>query len=190
MLVERSLRVFFARVVGNVSTTATCSACLVADPPQYEEPERTPPFLDLVAATPALNQVIVRDLNVSSTIQFDIPLRSEDNGDPIFYALHGDYKFDDNAAHLSQGEVSPSTFDDTSRSVSFSWTFNGFDRDGCHLLTLLVAHRSSWDYAKSRPKPIEGIGDTAMATWWFNQNPEPDAPNSLQDCPTASEIER
>ena len=177
------------RVARGVCLAAACNACLVADPPQYDEPERTPPFLDLVAAIPSPNRVIVRDRNVSSVVNFDVPVRSEDNGDPLSYALHRNYSFE-TARVLYQNEFPAGAFEDLGRSIQFPWTIKGEIEDGCHQLTLLVAHSSNWNLAESRPDVIKGKDDTAMATWWLNMNPRSDAPDSLIDCPNASEIQQ
>jgi len=177
------------RVVRGVCLAAACNACLVADPPQYDEPERTPPFLDLVAATPSPNRVIVRNRNVSSLVNFDVPVRSEDNGDPLSFALHLDYSFETSSA-LLYNESPAGAFEDEGRSIQFPWTIKGDVEDGCHQLTLLVAHKSNWDLTQSRPHVINGQGDTAMATWWLNLNPLADAPDSLIDCPNSSEIQQ
>jgi hypothetical protein len=178
------------RVARGVCLASACNACLVADPPQYDEPQRTPPFLDLVAAIPSPNRLIVRERRVNSLIRFDVPVRSEDNGELLFYALHRNYSFETNSNDLERGRIPAGAFDDLGRSINFEWTIEQNIEPGCHQLTLLVAHASNWQVEESRPDPINGIGDTAMATWWLNLDPQPDAPDSLLDCPNASEIQQ
>jgi hypothetical protein len=178
------------RVARGVCLASACNACLVADPPQYDEPQRTPPFLDLVAAIPSPNRVIVRHRNINPLINFDVPVRSEDNGDPLVYALHRNYTFETASIALAWNEFPPGAFDEAGRSIQFPWTIKEEVGDGCHQLTLLVAHRSNWNLNQYRPDAIRGIGDTAMATWWLNVDPRADDPNSLFDCPNASEIQQ
>ena len=166
---------------------------MIADPPQYDEPERTPPFLDLVAATPSPSRVIVRDRNTNPTVLFDIPVRSEDNDEMIYYALHVNYTFPDHNNYVAFGRLPAGTFDETGRAIQIDWDARrigvGAPR-GCYQLTLLVAHESSWDYTLQRPNPTLGIGDTAVATWWLNLDPRAESPDTLDDCPNASEVEQ
>jgi hypothetical protein len=178
------------RAARGVCLAAACNACLVADPPQYDEPERTPPFLDLVAATPSPNRLIVRERSVSTLIQFNVPVRSEDNGEELYYALHRNYSFETNGNVLRIGYAPPGAFDDLDRSIQFDWEIKQNIEPGCHQLTLLVAHVSNWQIEESRPDAIKGVGDTAMATWWLNLDPRPEAPDTLLDCPNASEIQQ
>ena len=65
--------------------------CLVADPPEYSPPARTPPILDLFRADPPVREVLVARKNES--IAFNVPVRSEDAGDPLMGAWHLDWGF-------------------------------------------------------------------------------------------------
>src|SRR5688572_20296073 len=57
------------------------SGCLIEDPPPYTQPKQTPPRLDLVAAVPPPDQVIVR--KTGDLIEFRVPVVSEDAGDRL-----------------------------------------------------------------------------------------------------------
>jgi hypothetical protein len=172
---------------------ASCPAgCLVSDPPEYEEPGLTPPFLDLVAATPLPGRIIAREFGTEAVVRFDVPFRSEDNGEEVYFGLYRNFTF---AAGLSQEQrlvnsrsVPPGTFDETDRAIRFDWTVE-LRQLGCHQLTLLVSHESTWDKNEGRPHPLLSVGDTAMATWWFNYYAPGQDPSLLQRCPTLSGIE-
>lgn len=172
------------------------ASCIVADPPQYEAPKKTAPLLDLTRAQPLVTEVIVRDLNdnndTNDEIDFSVPVRSEDVGEDVWFALHVDYTFvplEDSFAVGTSNFVPASTFDDASRSLTINWSPRRVD-DGCHALTLLVAHAGSWNFVQNRPDIIRAAGDSAMVTWWLNLNPPPDDPYTLQDCPNRSEVEQ
>jgi hypothetical protein len=164
-------------------------ACLVADPPQYEEPGRTPPFLDLAAAKPFPGEIILVDttdnLDGTDFVNISIPVRSEDRGDRLFAALHVDYTFP-SIVRPQHNELPPSTFEDLTRSITFRWDVPRALK-GCHQLTVLVSHASTFSFTESRPKDPK---DTAMATWWVNIDPDPTDPYTLSRCPNGGEVER
>ena len=87
-------------------------------------------------------------------------------------------------------QLPPSTFDDVQRVIGFRWWVDRVT-DGCHQLTLLVAHESSWDGELDRPRSDVGAGDIAMAVWWVNVNAPPGDQTTLRNCPTrGNEVER
>jgi hypothetical protein len=177
-----------SRGVGCAGVALACAGCLVSDPPEYEEPSLTPPFLDMVQATPLASRIIVRD-RADPLIKFDVPFRSEDAGQPIWFALHRNYPFDpSNSLLVGSISLPPGTFDETDRSIRFDWTISSLEA-GCYQLTLLVSHESTWDFFERRPHLTRGIGDTAMATWWLNFEPPNNNPGTLENCPTLSEVE-
>jgi hypothetical protein len=165
------------------------AGCLVSDPPVYEQPGMTPPFLDLVAATPMPGRVIVREAGTDPVIKFDIPVRSEDNGEELWFALYRDFSIIPNNRNrpvFGSSRIPPGTFDETDRAIRFDWTLDSSVTQKCHQLTLLVSHESTWVLEDARPDPLRGIGDTAMATWWLNHIAAGQDPNTLVDCPTLS----
>jgi len=164
------------------------SGCLVADPPQYEGPATTPVFLDLAASTPVVGRVIVR--NFPATIDFDVPIRSEDNGDQVTFALYQDFGFPQRQrAIFCSRRLAPGTFDESDRSLRFSETLR-MAPVGCFQLTLLVAHADNWDFENCRPDLVRGIGDTSIATWWLNVIESGQEPTDLNHCPSPSEIQQ
>jgi hypothetical protein len=163
------------------------SGCLVADPPQYDEPATTPVFLDVVAAVPIAGRVIVHDGGGTPTIDFDVPFRSEDNGDRVQFGLLQDFGFPARTDEVfCRGFVPPGTFDETDRAIRFT-AVPKMAMSGCYQLTLLVAHEKNFDGC--RPDLIRGVGDTAMVTWWLNVVAPGQDPSTLVNCPSPSEIQ-
>jgi hypothetical protein len=164
------------------------TGCLVADPPQYEEPATTPVFLDVAAATPPVNRVIVSTA-LPVTIEFDVPIRSEDNGDRVAFGLQQDFGFPARTKDVfCRASLPAGTFDQTDRAVRFTALVSN-DKNGCYQLTLLVSHQDNWDDLRCRPDLIKGVGDTSMITWWLNVIPPGQNPNDLVNCPSPSEIQ-
>lgn len=173
----------------------TLLGCIVADPPPYEPTQRSPPVLDLVRALPFIGETLVVDRitdpnpDEPTFIAFSIPVRSEDDGRPLQYALHLDYTYVSYQSSQTgkRERIPPSTFDDTSREIQFRWDVLGNVSDGCHQLTLVVAHDDNWNLPEDRPWP--GV-ESAMATWWINVNPAPGERYTLKNCPNRDEIGR
>jgi hypothetical protein len=174
-----ALRLLFA--------TLSTAGCLVSDPPEYEEPGVTPPFLDLVQAVPMPGRIIVGNFGMNESIRFDVPVRSEDNGDNLWFALYRNFSITANSRPITvPNKVPPGTFDETDRAIRFEWTIDSSVGKDCHQLTLLVSHESTWNFDLGRPDPLRGINDSAMATWWLNHVPSGQDPNLLVNCPTLS----
>jgi len=173
---------------------ASFSSCIIADPPLSDSPGRTPPFLALNQAEPPTHKVVVlEDLNTNLLV--NVPLRSEDNGEPLIAVFHLDYLLDDfGLIRRSIPLISPSTFDNTKRAVGFRLTEQNFfplGLTGCHQLTLLVTHRDMFDTGTDRPYlGAAANDDTAQATWWLYiepSNPSPGVDEELGRCPAPTE---
>lgn len=168
------------------------TGCIVADPPQYEEPKRTPPFLDLSRAEPSPYWLVVIDRNDplgAHSVKITIPIRSDDQGERVWFGVHVDFKTD-NGVVLGSQPMAPSTFDVTRTFSSPDFQLNGLILQGCHQLTLVVAHESSWDYTHQQPKLDAPKDDIAVATWWMNVDPPPTDPFTLTRCPNQSEVQK
>src|SRR5262245_19369399 len=98
--------------------SALSTGCLVADPPQYEEPATKPVCLHVAAATPLVGRVIVAE-SAPVTIDFDVPIRSEDNGDRVAFGLLQDFGFPERTKEVfcSRTYIPPGTFDETDRAL-------------------------------------------------------------------------
>jgi hypothetical protein len=155
--------------------------CLIEDPPPYAEPQKTPPWLDLRRAVPFIDQVLVN--KSGDTVQFNVPVRSEDAGDLVLASLLVDYKGEGSIKErVITVEVEPSTFDDMDRAIVFPWTIPNFkDREGCHRLTLMVTHASNVSF-EDFPEPFDKT-DLAVAVWWINIDTEAEASSQLLECP-------
>jgi hypothetical protein len=168
------------------------SGCIVADPPQYQEPRRTPAILDLSNALPSPFWLVIVDRKDNlepDKVVFYVPFHSDDQGERVFFNLHVDYKGRD-IPLAPQNPLPPATIDVDKRAISTEWTVDGSIPAGCHQITLLVAHESSWEYNTQQPKPEAPKEDIAIATWWMNLDPERADPYTLPGCPSQSEVEQ
>ena len=168
------------------------NGCIIADPPQYEEPRRTPPILDLNNAVPSPYWLIVvdrKDNNPADKIHVKVPIRSDDQGEKLWFALHVDFKGENHVLNTDL-PLAASTFDDTNRFIDFEYDVDGSVQKGCHQLTLIVAHDSSWDYMRQQPLPSAPKDDIAVANWWMNVDPPASDPYTLPDCPNQSEVDK
>jgi len=155
------------------------SGCLIEDPPPYTQPEQTPPRLDLVAATPSPDQIIVRKRG--DVIEFKVPIVSEDAGDRLLGVLQLDMGSPSEVDNLASSFAPPSTLDASSpRDLSVTWEVKSFVTPGCHRFTLRVSHSLNF----TNIPDVEDPRDVAEAYWWANIDP-PDS-GTLVDCPLAS----
>jgi hypothetical protein len=166
------------------------TGCLIADPPQYEEPRRTPPFLDLDHAEPSPYWPVIVEKKPSVDLQLKVLVRSDDQGEQLWFGLHVDYKANSHI-FLKSLPIAPSTLDQPPRVISVGVDIDERFSPGCHQLTLLVAHHSSWDLDRGQPYPEAPDDDLAIATWWMNVDPNvADDPFSLLNCPNQSEVQQ
>jgi len=162
------------------------SGCLVDDPPPFISPQKTAPRLDYSKARPALNQLIVRSSGES--IEFNVPVKSEDAGDPLVGNLLLDYSGEGSGGtFLAFAPVSASTLDDPNeRTLKTTWTV--FPKTsisaGCHLFTLRVTHFSN--LVQGQSDQLKDKDDLAEAYWLANINVTPGAAGTLVDCPMGS----
>jgi hypothetical protein len=147
-----------------------------------EEPEKTPPILDLSRANPPITEVITKTaLERTKQINFSIPVRSEDLGDPLWAQLYLNYSIDGGTAYRGV-PVPPSTLEDTSRAIVFFWTIQGLE-PGCYQLSLVVTHSSNVDFTQDS-RPIDPTRDVAIATWWMNVEQSDGTAASMAACPS------
>jgi hypothetical protein len=169
-----------ARLSLGVGWLLMLTSCLVDDPPPFTPPNRTPPRLDYHNALPLLDQVI--SAKTGETIDFKVPVASEDAGDRLSAMLLLDYRGGP-AGFLRAGPVPPSTLDDASRSVTLSFTVSNISK-GCHRFTLRVTHERNIDVNGS-PEVFD-TSDLAEAYWWANIDVDPAQAGMLLGCPSAS----
>jgi hypothetical protein len=160
------------------------AGCIVADPPNSSDPEKTPPLLLLGQADPPVFQVMSLSTKDGSTsLPINVPVRSEDAGDELIALLFVDWNVDSNAKEpVAKARVAPSTFDDANRMISATWDYSGAP-SGCNQLTMLVTHSTNYDWI---PSTYANPADVAIATWFFNVNDEPRGTNPLSWCPSSA----
>ncbi len=164
-----------------VSTFA--QGCIVADAPQYTTPGQRAPVLDLYDAAPLILKII--EVQDKDPVILNVPVRSEDAGEQLFAILLVDY---DTPTRGFAGEqlLAASTYDDATRVIAITWAVNVANVGaGCHRLTLIVTHPSSFDFGKLQVRPTRTT-DAALATWLLNVAPQPGVPVDLSSCPVPS----
>ena len=162
------------------------TGCLVAEAPEYGAPEQTPPFINTTLVTPPL--FVVLEARPRETIQLTVPFRSEDAGEALTASLWLDYNMP-NQDPQGDHEKAPASLDDLDRSVTISWGPNSVP-SGCHTLTLLLMHDSSYDDVLDLPKEGRDT-DVASVTWIVNKlDSAVPAPGDavLTNCPSAGGI--
>jgi hypothetical protein len=158
--------------------------CLVADAPDYGGPQQTPPRIESLTIQPSPFALITVPEGTVET-RFTFKVYSEDANERLWTAFYQDYGLVEGTDTLDDRPVPPSTLDEP-RTVSIPvplWKMP----DGCHQVTLLVMHESTWDGAEDRPRPERAVDDVASVTWWANVRPNPDAPVTLASCPSPAQ---
>jgi hypothetical protein len=150
-----------------VSVVAACStmACLWPEPPDYQEPEQTPPFL--WGPYPATSEV----QSVTSGQEFAIVvnLRSEDAGEDLWAFLYLNYLIGGLQPYdsLRRKQVPAGSLSEERTIDMPSWTVPDRPTPGtCEQLTLIVSHQSNFDDSFL---PIND-NDVATLTWWLDIN--------------------
>lgn len=157
------------------------SSCIVADPPEYLDPVQTRPVLDIGQADPGTSQVLL--VQTGEKVTFSVPVRSEDAGEDLRAVFFVDQGPGSSGVFQNSQSIPASTYNDTSRPVTFEWTVPPLPLPGCHLLTLTVAHRLSFDPTHDDVLNPKDQDDAAIVNWWLNVNPTTD-PSTLVNCPT------
>lgn len=158
-------------------------ACLDASP-EYSVPGRIPPVLDTDRVVPPSNQINLIDR--SNDVEFNVPFRSEDNGEPLVahllldLAIHGP-----NATSVAFADVDPSPLpfsEQEGRAVTITWP--GIKPTGCHTITLILNHADN-RARNSIFLPLDA-SLAAFETWYFgvtDGQSQDSADISLTDCP-------
>jgi hypothetical protein len=164
------------------SMVLAASSCIVADPPEYKAPQRTRPLLNVYGAGPTATRALIVYSVPRVATKFSVEVQSEDAGEELRAIFFLDYQLP-GEKKLAPKALPPSTYDKT-RTITFDWFPEAKDA-GCHFLSLVVAHRSSFLIADDEdhldPKAAEE--DAAIVTWTVNIDPK-DAGNTLPNCPS------
>lgn len=166
------------------SAMLVASSCILAAPPEFRDPVRSRPLLEVYKAVPPITDIVVWSTGMMA-IPFTIPVRSEDAGQDMIAYLVIDYgtgiTTEQALSPLSSQRVPASTYDQ-SRDVSFRWLPN--TSPGCHVISLLIAHFDSFlPLDLFHLDPAKAGDDAAIVSWWVNINPPNDATNTLENCP-------
>jgi hypothetical protein len=161
------------------------SGCIVADPPEYREPVRTRPLLEVYKASPATADIVVW-AKMSPQLTFTVPVRSEDAGEDMQAYGWKDYG---TPVQLVVGAQSlPASTYDQSRDITLYWRPDAVNDRGCHRYTIVVAHQSTFLKSDSFRLDLTKAGDdAAIINWWVNVNPDNSANNSLLNCPQTTQ---
>jgi hypothetical protein len=162
------------------------AGCIVADPPDSSDPEKTPPVLLLGQADPSVYQlqVLSKSSGETTRVPINVPVRSEDAGDPLIAALYLNWDTPGQESTFVQGtqrRLEASTFDDTGRSVATEWDYHA--ATGCKQLTLIVTHETNFDWLGSS---YVNPADIAIAVWFFYIRAGQSDTNDVTSCPNSS----
>lgn len=159
--------------------------CLFAEPPERQR-QRTPVFFDLSAADPPITKIL-RFGTLDPEYKFSVPIASEDNGEPVRWALHRNLNLNLGTIDVPRrGSLSASTITDEDRQIAFSYGPRASD-ESCFQITLMACHESSYlDSLNGEPVDRCNVpDDTALATWWINFGEEGSA--NFEDCPESGQ---
>jgi hypothetical protein len=162
------------------------TGCIVADPPDYGPAQRSPIFMYNPSPNPYSLQVLSRTSTgsppVAPTVRFGATVRSEDAGEQLVALCYFDYKHA-NSAYIFPKVLPPLTLEDE-RQIAFDITPNRDLEPGCHTVTIMVMHYSSWnqDAATFQGPP----DDLAQETWFVSVDDGPDGTFKVKDCPLST----
>jgi hypothetical protein len=159
-------------------------SCIVADPPEYRAPGQTRPVLNTYGAVPTQTQALILDASAGKQPKttFTVQVRSEDAGEPLRAVLFLDYQMKPGEQRINSLPVPASTYDNVDRFISFEWTPYV---TGCHFVTLVVAHQSSFLKGDEiQLNPLRADDDAALVTWTVNVAVSSSDATTIASCPT------
>ncbi|HEY3500958.1 MAG TPA: hypothetical protein VGK73_39970 [Polyangiaceae bacterium] len=166
------------------ASAASSSGCLVAEVPEYAGPQQTPPFIQSSSINPSPYELIqVHEGDPPKSFSFRV--HSEDNNEKLWIAFFRDYGLVEGEEPIEDQSRPPSTLDKP-HNLTISVPLNKAP-DGCHQLTMLVMHESTWDNVADAPIPEKALTDMSSVTWWMNVRADLNDPNTLVDCPAAGQ---
>lgn len=172
-----------------LSTMLVLPSCIVAEPPEFTDAVRTGVFLDSQSAVPRTDNVLVVFKNDMLGVPITVPVRSEDAGEDLYVRFFLDYGVPSVEVRLGGYPLPPSSYDDTKRAASLQFVPRSSTSKGCHLLTLIVAHKSSFKLTgdDSYLDPMTSSSDAAILHWRVNVDPDIDNLNTLINCPVSTQ---
>jgi hypothetical protein len=159
--------------LGVLSSAMAMVGCVFPEPPDYEQPTQTPPFL--WSPTPATTEILRR--SSGENVDINVNLRSQDNGNELWVFLYLDYSIQGtDASEVNRARMDPGTIEQE-RILSISWTVPPLGSI-CKQLSLVVSPKSNFDQS-FRPRDYRYVG---ILTWWVDIN-DTEESISLGDCP-------
>jgi hypothetical protein len=140
-------------------TTLAGPSCIVADPPEYTDRESTRPHVLVQLSSPSTLYPI--RVQRPGSQQFSIRIQSEDAGEDLLLAFFIDYGRP--GAFYYEDYPVPATTQ-LEKTPTFSFVANNLLTDGCHTLTMLAMHESSWDAGANQPYPSR-LDDVSHTHW-------------------------
>jgi hypothetical protein len=146
--------------------------------------------LDAGQAVPGTSQVLV--VHAGDNVGFSVPVRSEDAGEDLRAVFFVDQGPGSAGFFQNSQRIPASTFNDTARDVTLTWTVPVvpvLTPAGCQVLTLTVAHTSSFQADHEDVLDTKNhADDAAIVNWWLNA-PDPGVLDStLVNCPTKGAV--
>ena len=161
------------------------TSCIVAEPPDYGPAQRSPIFMYNPHPNPWSLQVLSRTATgsppVAPTVTFGVTVRSEDAGEQLVALRYIDYNH--GSAYPVPRVLPPLTLEDE-RQIPFDITPQRDLDEGCHTVTIMVMHYSSWNQDTAR---FEGPPeDLAQETWFVSVDDGPEGSIKVKDCPLST----
>ncbi|MET0410592.1 MAG: hypothetical protein ABW217_04825 [Polyangiaceae bacterium] len=163
-----------------VSMSVACASALFAfgcldDAPEYPLRTQIPPFIVSSRIKPPQAEVY----EDGTPMDINVPFRSEDENEDLTALFYADLP-PGSSGVIAEGTIPirASTFDDTSRAVSYRWE-NQRSLRGCHSLTMVLTYDNN--LAGNQP-----IDDTLVArvVWWMVLD-DPQGTVLVRTCPRA-----
>jgi hypothetical protein len=162
--------------LGSLSGTG----CLIAEAPDYGAPRRTTPVIDQTTTTPEpIYRINTR--TGDSEQEFTMKVRSEDAGEAL-YAVAVLNKDVEDRQHITLPRKVPPRAADQPKTVVVRLDLDALLPTGCHTVTILVMHASSFDVTTGLPIKDAEDDDVASVTWWVDA--QTNIINEIQPCPT------
>lgn len=165
---------------------ALLAGCVVAPPPEYDEPRQTPPILLVAQADPPVTAIVNIPLAAQQPIQeFSVPVRSEDVGERLVGVLVASYGQAEEVVASRATIVEPASWNDRPREIRVAWNYGSF-HSGCYQLSLVVTHYDNFDLESYLPR--QALDDIDIVTWWVNLADSPPGSTPVAACPEAPPI--
>lgn len=171
------------RVRAELTLLAACAmmeSCLIAPPPDFQDPTPQRPNVSMGLVVPAPWQTLIVERN-GPAVLLTVPFQVDDAGEKVIAQLWLNWGL---ASERVLGQKSWEAQMDLNHQISWSWNPDLSVPEQCQQLTLVITHESNI----SDSSPIKPIDPelTAFISWWLNVDADPMNPNTLVNCPGPS----